>query len=138
MEVKYMLDANAKIPTKAHNSDAGFDLYSRETKVVPKGSQRTFDTGVHIQIPEGMVGFLKSRSGLNVNHSIESEGVIDSGYTGSIIVKLYNHGTDDYMVNEGDKITQLVILPIPSITLVETDALDSTDRGDGGFGSSGR
>ena len=85
-----------------------------------------------------MVGFLKSRSGLNVNHSIESEGVIDSGYAGSIIVKLYNHGTDDYMVNEGDKITQLVILPIPSITLVETDALDSTDRGDGGFGSSGR
>ena len=95
MKIKCMLDVNAKIPVKAHESDAGFDLYSRETKVVPKGSHATFDTGVHIQIPEGMVGFLKSKSGLNVNHSIESEGVIDSGYTGSIIVKLYNHGTDD-------------------------------------------
>jgi dUTP pyrophosphatase len=84
------------------------------------------------------VGFLKSKSGLNVKHGIVSEGVIDVGYTGSIVVKLYNHSDKDYYVEAGDKISQLVILPIltPSLDLVDT--LDDTDRGDNGFGSSGR
>ena len=138
MKINYSLDAGAKTPTKAHLLDAGFDLYSKETKTVHKSSYTIFDTGVHIQIPEGMVGFLKSKSGLNVKHNIQSEGVIDSGYTGSIIVKLYNHGDKDYVVNCGDKITQLVLLPIPSITLNKVQKLEETERGDNGFGSSGK
>jgi dUTP pyrophosphatase len=138
MNMNCILQKGAKIPTKAHESDAGFDLYSRETKCVPKGGSTTFDTGVCIQIPEGMTAFLKSKSGLNVKHGIQSEGVIDCGYTGSIVVKLYNHSNEDYIVNCGDKITQLVLLPIPPITITVVDILEKTERGDKGFGSSGK
>jgi dUTP pyrophosphatase len=81
---------------------------------------------------------LKSKSGLNVNHGITSEGVIDVGYTGSIVVKLYNQSGDDYTVHAGDKITQLVILPILTPELELVDDLESTERGNGGFGSTGR
>ena len=96
------------------------------------------DTGVHIELPTGKVGFLKSKSGLNVKHGITSEGVIDVGYTGSIRVKLYNHTDVGYLVNAGDKISQLVILPIVKPKLELVDSLEDTDRGDNGFGSSGR
>jgi dUTP pyrophosphatase len=138
MIVKVMLDKNAKLPTKAYKDDGGFDLYSRDTRLIRPHTSCTFDTGVHIQIPEGMVGFLKSKSGLNVKHSIQSEGVIDCGYTGSIVVKLYNNSDNDYTVNAGDKITQLVLLPIPTIKLTTVHTLDESERGTEGFGSSGR
>lgn len=150
MELKVVLDEGAIMPTKAHSSDAGFDLYSREDKVIPtcihsldtgfsvEHYSATFDTGVHIEIPEGYVGFLKSKSGLNVKHNLTSDGVIDAGYTGSIVAKLYNHGNHDYQVKKGDKITQLVILPIPEVSLVQVDSLEESERGDKGFGSSGR
>ena len=136
--VKVMLDEGAKIPTKAHETDAGFDLYSRETLWVMAYGSAVFDTGVHIELPPKTVGFLKSKSGLNVKHNITSEGVIDVGYTGSIRVKLYNNSPVEYKVNEGDKISQLVILPILTPTLEVTDSFEVTERGDNGFGSSGR
>ena len=147
MKLKVVLDDGAVMPTKAHDSDAGFDLYSKEDKLIPARHNRfnikeensaTFDTGVHIEIPEGYVGFLKSKSGLNVKHHITSDGVIDSGYTGSIVVKLYNHGEDWYFVKKGDKISQLVILPIPEVELVQVESLEDSERGANGFGSSGR
>ena len=138
MIMKIVLDENAYMPTKAHFEDAGFDLYSPISIVVPKGGYVSIDTGVHIQIPSGMVGFLKSKSGLNVKHSILSEGVIDSGYTGSIIVKLYNHSDTDYIIEKGNKITQIVFLPIPSITLKQVKSIEDSSRGDNGFGSSGK
>lgn len=105
-----------------------------------------FDTGVHLELPSPFigfscmktVGFLKSKSGLNVNNNITSEGVIDMGYVGSIVVKLYNHGTEDYHVKRGDKISQLVILPILTPELEQVNVLDETARGDAGFGSTGR
>lgn len=81
---------------------------------------------------------LKSKSGLNVKHGITSEGVIDEGYTGSIVVKLYNHTLDDYHVNIGDKISQLVVVPVLTPGLEFVDALDGGERGENGFGSSGR
>lgn len=133
-----ILDEGAKLPIKAHNSDAGFDMFSRNHAVVKAKSFELFDTGVHINIPEGYVGFLKSKSGLNCKHSIVSEGVIDAGYTGSIIVKLYNHGTTDYIINAGDKISQIVFLPIPEIKLEVVEDLKQTERGNAGFGSTGR
>lgn len=136
--MKIKLDENAKMPTRAHETDAGLDIYSRETKTILVCDSVTFDTGVHIEIPAGYVGFLKSKSGLNVKHGITSEGVIDCGYTGSIVVKLYNNGYDDYTVNAGDKISQLVLLPILTPELELVDTLEDTDRGNGGFGSSGR
>lgn len=136
--MKVMLDSGAYIPTRAHLDDAGLDIYSREDKVVPARGSAKFDTGVHIELPPRSVGFLKSKSGLNVKHNLTSEGVIDVGYTGSIVVKLYNHGDTDYYVSDGDKISQLVILPIIRPPMVIVDSLERTERGEGGFGSTGR
>ena len=136
--MKIILDNGARMPTKAHRADAGFDLYSREAVIVPAKESATFDTGVHMQIPEGFVGFLKSKSGLNVRHGITSEGVIDSGYTGSIVVKLYNHSGKDYKVQIGDKISQIVLLPIAMTDLELVKDFGNSERGSNGFGSSGR
>lgn len=138
MVLKVLLDENAKLPIKAHNSDAGFDMFSRNHAVVKAKSFELFDTGVHIDIPEGYVGFLKSKSGLNCKHSLVGEGVIDAGYIGSIVVKLYNHGTTDYIINAGDKISQIVFLPIPEIKLEVVEDLKQTERDNAGFGSTGR
>lgn len=136
--IKVMLDDGAFVPTRAHELDAGLDLYANEDAVIFRDGSHTFNTGVHVAIPEGYVGFLKSKSGLNVNSGIQSSGVIDAGYTGSIHVKLYNHGHEMVRIERGQKISQLVILPIitPEIELV--DKLEATERGDGGFGSSGK
>lgn len=139
MNIKVKLDAGARMPTRAHVWDAGLDIYARETQTVPAKESAIFDTGVHVQLPNGTAGFLKSKSGLNVKHGITSEGVIDAGYTGSIVVKLYNNSGYDYTVNAGEKISQLVILPvvIPECIISVAD-LEETERGDGGFGSTGR
>ena len=150
MELKVKLDEGAIMPTRAHSTDAGLDIYAREEQIVPANGSAIFDTGVHIELPMlkltmgifpqdfKTVGFLKSKSGLNVKHGITSEGVIDMGYTGSIKVKLYNHSDIDYQVKAGDKISQLVILPILTPTPMLVDPLEDSERGDGGFGSTGR
>ena len=108
--MKIRLDEGATMPTRAHETDAGLDLYAKESKSIPARGSAVFDTGVHIELPENTVGMLKSKSGLNVKFGITSEGVIDVGYTGSIRAKLYNNTDNDYIVLAGDKITQLVIL----------------------------
>ena len=100
----YYLDEGAFAPEYAHSTDAGMDLRTPKTVRVPAHSSAIIDTGVHIQIPNNFVGFLKSKSGLNVKHGILSEGVIDCGYTGSIVAKLYNHSDTDYVFQKGDKI----------------------------------
>ena len=135
--MKVKLDG-ARMPVKAHDTDAGYDLFARDTKVVPARGSEVFDTGVHIELPPGTVGFLKSKSGLNIKHGITSEGVIDEGYTGSIAVKLYNNSGYDYKVNEGDKISQLVVLPVFRHEIEVVDSFSDTERGNNGFGSSGR
>lgn len=140
--MKIMLDEGAILPTRAHKYDAGLDIYApwtmKPTTIRRRGSL-IIDTGVHVEIKQGYVGFLKSKSGLNVVHDITNEGVIDTGYTGSIRVKLYNNGRKRYTIRPGDKISQLVILLIaledPELT---TDELEQTERGDNGFGSTGR
>ena len=136
--MKIMLDKNAIMPTRAHSTDAGLDLYAPETVFLEGRNSVVIDTGVHIELPPNTVGMIKSKSGLNVKHSITSEGVIDVGYTGSIRVKLYNNKTGGYLINKGDKISQLVIMPIftPELEVVEEFA--PTERGDNGFGSTGR
>lgn len=135
--MKIVLDKGAILPTRAHEDDAGLDLYARDHQVVCAKESAKFDTGVHIQLPKGTVGFIKSKSGLNVKYGLTCEGVIDVGYTGSIVVKMYNNSGFDYVVNAGDKIAQLVVLPIllPKPELV--DSLEETERGDNGFGSTG-
>jgi len=136
--MKIKLDDNAIMPTRAHPTDAGLDLYARETQIIPARESAKFDTGVHVELPPNTVGMLKSKSGLNVKYGLTSEGVIDVGYTGSIVVKIYNNSGYDYKVNAGDKISQLVIMPILTPTLELVESLDDTERGSDGFGSTGR
>jgi dUTP pyrophosphatase len=136
--MKIKLDEFAFMPERAHSTDAGLDLKAPHSFTISPHSAVIVDTGVHVELPRGTVGMLKSKSGLNVKSNITSEGVIDEGYTGSIVAKLYNHGDEAVLIDEGQKITQLVILPviIPDIEIVE--GLTDTERGANGFGSSGK
>lgn len=136
--MKIKLDKGAFMPVRAHDTDAGADLRSPIDAVVPARGSQVVDTGVHIQLPHGYVGMLKSKSGLNVRHGITSEGVIDEGYTGPIKLKLYNHRYSPYFIERGDKITQLVIVPCEYVSFELVDELDDSERGDSGFGSTGK
>lgn len=137
--MKIKIEDNAFIPTRAHKTDAGLDLYSTESFIIPAHGAYSTDIGVHIELPHNTVGMLKSKSGLNVKHGITSDGVIDEGYTGTIVAKLYNHSSKDYQVNRGDKITQLVILPCIYEQIEMVSGFDTaTERGNSGFGSSGK
>ena len=136
--MKIMLDDGAYMPTRAYSTDAGLDLYSPVDVMIMPNASSVIDTGVHVELPPGSVGFLKSKSGLNVKYGILGEGVIDAGYTGSIRVKLYNHSGERYYIQRGDKITQLVILPVMLLDLKQVEMLEDTDRGANGFGSTGR
>ena len=136
--MRIKLDEGAKMPTRAHAWDAGIDLYAREDQMIAPNSGKVFDTGVHMEIPRGMVGFLKSRSGLNVWEDLTNTGVIDADYTGSICVKLYNHGSKLRYIKAGERIAQIVILPCHFPVLELVDELEDTERGVNGFGSSGR
>lgn len=136
--MKIKLDKGALIPTRAHGTDAGADLRSPIETVVPARGSCIIDTGVHIQLPHGFVGMLKSKSGLNVEHGITSEGVIDEGYTGAIKVKLYNHSYSPYKIGRYDKITQLVIVPCEYVQFDLVDDLEDSERGGAGFGSTGK
>lgn len=136
--MKIKLDRGAFIPVRAHGTDAGADLRSPVCALVPAMGSCVIDTGVHIQLPHGYVGMLKSKSGLNVKHGITSEGVIDEGYTGAIKVKLYNHGEEYHIIERGDKITQLVILPCEYVQFDLVDYLEDSERGGDGFGSTGK
>ena len=135
--IRVMLDDGAYAPERAYKADAGLDLRSPINVKVVEGKAAIIDTGVHVGIPEGYVGMLKSKSGLNVKYGLQSEGVIDAGYNGSVIVKLYNFGERDIMIEKGDKITQLVILPIITPDVEIVSELSGGERGANGFGSTG-
>lgn len=133
------LDEGAFMPQYAHPGfDAGFDIRSPIDFVVPARGSVVINTGVHIELAPNTVGMLKSKSGLNVNHDLTSEGVIDSQFAGSIRVKLYNHGNTDYVGKRGDKISQLVVMPFIVETFNLVDKLEEKGRGNNGFGSTGR
>lgn len=135
--IPVVLDEDAILPTRAHEYDAGADLYSREEATIFPGGSHVFDTGVHIAIPAGYVGELESKSGLNVKHDLVGWGTIDSGYTGSICVKLYNLGEERYTIKKGAKISQIVIHPVELPKFRAVYSLEDTDRGSNGFGSTG-
>ncbi len=135
--MKVKLEKWAYMPERAHATDAGADLRTPHDVIVMPHGSAVVDTGVHIELPPNTVGMVKSKSGLNVKHGITSEGVIDVGYTGNIVVKLYNHSDKPYGFKAGDKISQLVIMPILTPTFVQVDELEETDRGNNGFGSTG-
>lgn len=136
--MEIMLDDGAHMPSRAHDTDAGLDLRTPKAVTVPAYGSVTVDTGVHVELPHGCAGLLVSKSGLNVKHDITSTGLIDEGYTGSIVVKLYNHGGEDHEFEPGDKVTQLVVIPVVCEPLEQVSAFNATERGDDGFGSTGR
>ena len=136
--MKVKLDEGAYMPVRAHKADAGLDLRCPIDFTAEAGKAVKIDSGVHVEIPAGCVGMLKSKSGLNIKYGIVTEGVVDSGYTGSIVVNMFNHGSADVQFERGDKITQLVVVPTVYQDLIQVDDLDDTERGENGFGSSGR
>ena len=137
--MKVMLDDGAFEPIRAHDTDAGLDLRAKRSVRVPAHGSAVIPTGVHIELPEGTAGLMVSKSGLNVQHDITSTGLVDEGYTGEIMVKLYNHGEDSYQVNAGDKVSQLVVIPVLYEPVERVESLEmDTERGSAGFGSTGK
>jgi len=136
--INVQLDDRALMPTRAHAWDAGLDIMTPDNFIISGRGSRLIDTGVHVEIPQGYVGILKSKSGLNCNNSITSEGVIDAGYTGSIKVKLYNNSDSWYEFQYGDKLTQLLIVPVETPAPKKVDKIKGSERGDDGFGSTGK
>lgn len=150
MEVKVRkIKENAKLPSKAHVTDAGFDLVAT-SKEYDQDGNIVYGTGLAFEIPEGYVGLLfprssNSRKDLLLSNSV---GVLDSGYRGEVTFKFkmfypfithhgfYHNSTNDYEI--GDRIGQLIIMPYPKVEFVESEMLSNSDRGDGGYGSSGR
>ena len=136
--MEIMLEDGAYMPSRGHKADAGLDLRTPESVTIPAYESAVVDTGVHVALPHGCAGLLVSKSGLNVKYGITSTGLIDEGYTGSIVVKLYNNTGEDYKVEAGDKITQLVVIPVVCEPLEQVSEFRRTERGDNGFGSTGR
>ena len=135
-----LLHEDAVVPTRAHQIDAGLDLYALEDVVVPYQAQAVVRTGVAVAIPENVVGLVYVRSSIGFKHNVtlsNSVGVIDSTYRGEVKVALSNHSTSPFVVKKGDRIAQLVLTPILLATPIEVDELDETVRGEGGIGSTG-
>lgn len=136
--MRIKLDEGAYMPTRAHNTDAGIDIYTPVRVVVRPRSSEFVDTGVHIEIPRGYFGDIRSKSGLMRWDKITTDGTVDSGYSGSVGVNLFNHSDAIVIFRPGEKIAQMVITPclIEELELVEEIA--SGERGEKGFGSTGR
>ena len=138
------LTEDAILPTKKHNNDAGFDLYANESMTLRPieidmwGQTVKVKTGISIEIPDGWFGLIRDRSSLGSQGILVLGGVIDSGYRGEIIVCLHNLNNKFYEIKKGDKIAQLLLIPVPQVDIVPVDSLSETSRGDKGFGSSGR
>ena len=136
------LHEDARLPQFAHVTDAGADLYSIEDKVLQPGERALIGTGIALAIPEGYGAFVHPRSGLAVKHGISmvnTPGTIDAGYRGELKIILINHDTKDpFTVAKGDRIAQLVIQKVEHPAFVEADELPTADRGEKGFGSTGR
>jgi dUTP pyrophosphatase len=131
------LNPQARVPSKAHDTDAGFDLYSNKYELILAGETKLIGTGIAMSIPREYSGFIWDRSSMGVKGLHRFAGVIDSDYRGEIKVCIHNASGEDYTIREGDKVAQLVIQKVPYFFLKEVDSLEDTERGNKGFGSSG-
>lgn len=132
---------DAVLPAYAHTSDAGMDIRSVEDIVIPAGKRALVHTGLVMLLPPMYEAQVRPRSGLALKSGVtvlNTPGTIDSGYRGEVGVILANFGDADFQVKKGDKIAQVVIAPVTQPEVVETDEIDETDRGAGGFGSTGK
>lgn len=128
-------------PTRANPGDAGLDLKAEENAFLFPGDRQTVDTGVSVEIPDGYVGLVCARSGNAARRGlgmVNGIGVIDSGYRGPINAILINHGRDNVAISRGDRIAQLLIVPIETPSVEIVDSLSDSERGTGGLGSTGR
>jgi dUTP pyrophosphatase len=136
------LSEDAREPSRAHDGDAGYDLYSVETATIAPGERASVGTGIALAIPDGWAGLVLPRSGLAARHGItlpNAPGLIDAGYRGEVRVLLLNADCrETFHVAPGDRIAQLVLVRHESPELIEVESLEETVRGTGGFGSSGR
>lgn len=139
MQLKFKkLHPNAKIPSYAYTGDAGLDLYIPEDLIFKKGERKSIPIGIAIEIPIGYVGILFDKSGLSHKYGLKSYGgIIDAGYRGEIHVGMMNLSDKDYEFKAGDKIIQILIMPVLQAEVVEVDELSNSERGEGAFGSSG-
>ena len=132
------LTQNAIIPTLGSSLAAGYDLYSNEAVTIGAGSHGLVGLGISVRLPDGTYGRVAPRSGLAVKRGIAvGAGVIDPDYTGEVKVVLFNHGKHDFEINEGDRIAQLILERCETLPIRELESLEETDRGSGGFGSTG-
>ena len=142
MELRFtLLSGDARAPARAHVGDAGLDLHAAEPAALEPGARASVGTGVAIEIPAGHAGLVLPRSGLAARHGIalvNAPGLIDSGYRGELRILLLNTGRERFEVAVGDRIAQLLVSPYAAADPVEVDELESSTRGTGGFGSSGR
>ena len=135
------LTEEAIIPQYANDGDAGLDVCSIEDIEINPGQRKFIHTGLAIEIPEGFAGFMQPRSGLAIKHGISivnTPGLIDSGYRGELKIILINTDkSEPFHISKGDRVAQLVIQEVPHINLIEVDDLNTSKRGEKGFGSSG-
>lgn len=135
------LDPALPLPAYAHPGDAGLDLHAADTTTLEPGQRALVPCGIAVAVPEGHVGLVHPRSGLAVDHGLtvlNAPGTIDAGYRGELKVLLINHGAEPVEVRHGQRIAQLLIAPVVTVDVREVDRLDTTSRGGGGFGSTGR
>jgi len=135
-----LLHQDAQLPQRANLGDAGLDLFSIEEKVIAPGEAELIRTGISIELPHGTEAQVRPRSGLALKHAVtvlNSPGTIDEGYRGEIKVILINHGKKAFKVEKNMRIAQMVIAPVASVVVSRVEALTDSERGEGGFGSSG-
>lgn len=134
------LHSDATAPTRSHTGDLGYDLYANDTVTIGPGQRAKVSTGVAFQFPGGWGGFVKDRSSMAMQTTLEViAGVLDCGYIGEASVLFANYGTEDILINIGDKIAQMVLVPLANFPLEEVEEIISTDgRGSDGFGSTDR
>jgi len=136
--LKIKLDKYAFMPVREHITDAGLDIRAIDDGIVRAKQSMIFHTGVHVQLPKGTAGLFVSKSGLMVKHEITSTGLVDEGYSGEVLIKLFNHGARDYRVKRGDKIAQLVVMPVMYEPVEIVNSIRGGLRGEEGFGSTGK
>ena len=136
--MKVKLDKCAYAPVRTYNHDAGADLRTPERFILRAHSYKVIDTGTHFDVPVGYVGMVKSKSGLMCREGIVTDGVVDAGYSGSVRVCLFNHSGKHREFAKGEKIAQIIFMPIITPEFEQVDTINSGERGDNGFGSTGR
>lgn len=138
MDIKIKkMTPEAKLPAYAHAGDAGMDLFSCVDMTLAPGETKPVPTGIQMAIPPGHAGLVWDKSGISLKGVHRLAGVVDAGYRGEVRVVMVNLGTEPFEIKSGMKIAQMLIQPVEAPTIVESDTLDDTSRGAGGFGSTG-